>query len=172
MLEFFFYLSHSLSMVELWPFSSPSTDCVVSLRGDWAIWLAQDGLAECQGKLPKNTSPRLAEPGPQGGSTDSEIHSVSRWAITTRATERTDSEIHSFSHWATKTRATERADGEIHLFSHWAIMTDPLKCRSVYKSHWLSFCWSQWYYFKSRISRNWRFGIRGKGDKRKKSSDS
>jgi len=35
---FFFPISHRLSMVELRPSSSLSTGCVVSLRGDWAIF--------------------------------------------------------------------------------------------------------------------------------------
>jgi len=34
----FFSISHCLSMVELRPSSSLSTGCVVSLRGDWAIF--------------------------------------------------------------------------------------------------------------------------------------
>jgi len=38
--------------------------------------------------------------------------------------ERTDSELHSLSHWAIMTLATERTDSEIHSFSHWAITTE------------------------------------------------
>jgi len=34
----FFYLSHCLSRVGLWPSSSISTGCVVPLRGDWAVF--------------------------------------------------------------------------------------------------------------------------------------
>ena len=79
LLSYFFILvlfSHHLSMVGYWPSSSMSTDCVVSLGGDWAIFCyAGSGPGRVssvinQGKIPWNTPPWLRiEPGPQGGQT-------------------------------------------------------------------------------------------------------
>ena len=129
--------SYCLSIVELWSSSSLSTGCVVSLRGDWAIfchagsgqvgivWSARKKSLEilCHGWV---LNPGYREDSElfhwaimtqATGKTDREL---SHWAIMARVTGRTDSEL---SHWAIVARATERTDSEIHSFSRWAIMT-------------------------------------------------
>jgi len=101
----FFSISHRLSVVGLRPSSSLPTGCVVSLRGDWAIFChassGRVGRVRSTGKNPLKCSAVAG--------------------IWTRNTERTDSEIHSLSYWAIMTRATGRTDSEL---SHWTIMTD------------------------------------------------
>ena len=74
-LKIFFSISHCLSMVELRPSSSLSTDCVVSLRGDWAIFChAGSGRVgrvwSAREKSLEILKPWLGiEPGPRGGQT-------------------------------------------------------------------------------------------------------
>jgi len=78
--------SHCLPTVEFQPSSSLSTGCVVSLRGDWAIFCQAD--PGCVGRVwsAKKKSP----------------YSTTAWNWT-RARGRTDSEIHLSSHRAIAT---------------------------------------------------------------------
>jgi len=78
-------MSVCLSVVGLRPSSSLSTGCVVSLRGDWAIFSFELKTgwqnAISQGKILWNTPPWLGiEPGPQGGQTVSYPAELS-WAF-------------------------------------------------------------------------------------------
>jgi len=79
-----FSFSHHLSMDGHWPSSSLSTCCMVSLRGDGALFrhATQDGLAECDlpGKNPLKYSAVSGSRTRATGRTDSELL---HWAIMT-----------------------------------------------------------------------------------------
>jgi len=84
----FFPVGHRLFIIRFRPYSSMTTaSCVVLLLEDWAIFLLRwprTGWQSVisQGKIPWNTPPQPREWNP-GHREDSEIHSLTHWAIMT-----------------------------------------------------------------------------------------